>query len=278
MNSSRGNTQVKARGDIESKTHSKTHSKTKGEAQGSAQGIQVIARAADILRVLKTDKEGMSLGQIANRVNLPRSTVQRIVNALITERLVVASASEGGLRLGPEIQSLAMAAKFDVAKSIRPIITELSIVTEETVDLAVLREQRLVFIDQVEGNHRLRTVSAVGEIFPLTDTANGKAVLALMEEAQASVLITEELAARTCLASSVTDVLNDIALVRERGYSLDCDEHTMGISAVGVAFADQAGLLYAISIPVPSQRFADKQQQLIDALLSAVRQAVDIAG
>jgi len=42
-------------------------------------GIQVIARAATILRLLKINRSGLSLGQIAAQVDLPRSTVQRIV-------------------------------------------------------------------------------------------------------------------------------------------------------------------------------------------------------
>ena len=50
-------------------------------------GIQVIARAARILRELENEHDGLSLGQIAKRVGLPRSTVQRIVGALTEEHL-----------------------------------------------------------------------------------------------------------------------------------------------------------------------------------------------
>ncbi|MGI9493370.1 MAG: helix-turn-helix domain-containing protein, partial [Geminicoccaceae bacterium] len=60
---------------------------------GHGQGIQVIARAASILRALGEDTSGMSLGQIADKVGLPRSTVQRIVGALQAERLVISSTS-----------------------------------------------------------------------------------------------------------------------------------------------------------------------------------------
>ena len=50
------------------------------------------------------------------------------------------------------------------------------------MDLAVFRDEHMVFLDQVVGTHRLRTVSAVGEVFPMTDTANGKAALSLFED------------------------------------------------------------------------------------------------
>ena len=245
---------------------------------GSDQGIQVIARAAAILRELKTVSDGLSLGQIAKRVDLPRSTVQRIVNALITERFIVASASEGGLRLGPEIHAMAMAARHDIVELIHPILVSLSHATGETVDLAELRDDKLVFIDQVEGSHRLRTVSAIGEEFPLTDTANGKAVLSMMQEEEAESLIHPELEHRQDTTSGIEKITFDIEQAREFGYSLDLDEHTDGISAIGAAFTDHSGTYYAISIPVPSQRFVQCKHVLVEHLLTAMARARKITG
>ena len=69
--------------------------------------VQVIARAATILRALEDENAGLSLGQIAQRVNLARSTVQRIVAALETEKLVIAATPNGRVRLGPTILRLA---------------------------------------------------------------------------------------------------------------------------------------------------------------------------
>ena len=145
-------------------------------------GIQVIARAAAVLRALKGSPGGLSLGQIADRVGLPRSTVQRIVGALQAERLVITSGGAGGIRLGPELHALAESARFNIAEMIGRMLQDLSRETEETVDLSVLRGNVLVFIDQIPGTQRLRAVSSVGEAFPLTTTANGKACLSLMDE------------------------------------------------------------------------------------------------
>ena len=64
--------------------------------------VQVIARAAAILRALENEAAGLSLGQIAQRVNLARSTVQRIVAALEAEKLVIAASPTGRVRLGPD--------------------------------------------------------------------------------------------------------------------------------------------------------------------------------
>ena len=58
--------------------------------------VQVIARAATILRALEEQPAGLSLGQIAQRVDLARSTVQRIVAALAAEKLLIAASPTKG--------------------------------------------------------------------------------------------------------------------------------------------------------------------------------------
>src|ERR1051325_11211715 len=69
--------------------------------------VQVIARAAHILRALEGEDAGLSLGQIAARVSLARSTVQRIVASLEAEKLVIAASPTGRVRLGPAVRRLA---------------------------------------------------------------------------------------------------------------------------------------------------------------------------
>ena len=228
-------------------------------------GIQVIARAASILRALKDQRDGLSLGQIAERVDLPRSTVQRIVGALQKERLLISAGPERGIRLGPELQSLADGSRINLVELIGPYLRDLSRETEETVDLAVLRGNRLIFLDQIPGTHRLRAVSSVGDVFPLTTTANGKACLALMTDDAMMKVATKEWE-ETGTTRSAKSLLAEIRKVRRTGLAFDEDEHTSGISAIGLAFTDPLGSLYAVSIPVPTARLAVKRAALCDAL------------
>lgn len=230
--------------------------------------IQVISRAADILRVLAQNSTGMSLGQIANRVGLPRSTVQRIVAALNEEGLVLSDGGSGGIRLGPEIHSLAQASAGDLKERMRPVMRDIAARTGETVDLAVLKRGRMHFIDQIEGSQRLRTVSSIGETFPLTTTANGKAALACLDEADAARLVLAELetdGGETRLMS----VLAELAEIRQGALAADEDEHTEGISAIGFALHDATGDVIAISVPVPSSRFARMKAQLSQVMEKA---------
>lgn len=233
-------------------------------SEANASGVQVIARAAAILRCLKNESSGLSLGQIAERVELPRSTVQRIVAALQAEHLLISAASGRGIRLGPAITSLAQAGHIDIAEIFRPYLLDLSRATGETVDLAVMRGRRLIFIDQIPGSHRLRTVSFVGESFPLTNTANGKASLAQLDDEQVRRLLEPDFGEGR--ERELQRLLDDLAEIRKSGIALDVDEHTLGISAVGCALKDVNGDIYAISLPTPSARFAVDRERIIAAL------------
>lgn len=246
------------------------------------QGIQVIARAAAVLRTLKETGESLSLGQIAARVGLPRSTVQRIINALLAERLVMTAAPGSGYRLGPEIQSLATAGRMQITDVVRPYIVALARETGETVDLAEFRHDHMVFVDQIVGTHRLRTVAAVGEEFPLVYSANGKASLALLDDDTVARLAAQEMAASQLGHPRGHSDLNvfmlEIEQIRRQGYAYDLGEHTDGISAVGGAFTDAQGRIHAVSIPVPTHRFVKNQAALTEHLLRTLNRIRAIRG
>lgn len=236
--------------------------------EDNGSGVQVIARAAAILRSLKNESGGLSLGQIAQKVDLPRSTVQRIVGALQAENLVIAATPGRGIRLGPELTSLAQAGHIDIAEFFRPYLVDLSRTTGETVDLAVMRGRRLIFIDQIPGSHRLRTVSFVGESFPLFNTANGKACLALLPDNRIKNMFEAEFGADT--PRDFSRLLAELTNIRREGVAFDIDEHTPGISAVGGAIIDVNGDTYAVSIPTPSIRFAAIREMITDRLKASL--------
>ncbi len=234
--------------------------------------IQVIARAGAILRALENESAGLSLGQIAQRVNLARSTVQRIVAALAAEKLVIAASPMGRVRLGPAILRLAASVHTDFVALVRPFLVRLSHELRETVDLATVKRDHLVFVDQVIGPQRLRTVSAVGESFPLSCTANGKAYLAELDDREIEALLGRRFEARTPnTPTTLAALLADLKAVRRSGVAFDREEHTVGISAAGVALRDLAGSYVAISVPVPTSRFKERAARIAARLLATKR-------
>lgn len=243
------------------------------EGGSERQSIQVISRAASLLRALQDHPDGLSLGELAKRVALPRSTVQRIVDALDREGLVSAASASRGVRLGPALLALAAATRFHLAELARDTLEDIAKACLETVDLSILDHDKAVFIDQVTGSQRLTAVSAVGVAFPLHACANGKAMLAAMSREEFS-RVRKQLplgANTTATIVSLEQLETELDSIRALGVAYDHDEHAEGISAVARAMRSPSGELFAVSIPVPSQRFRKNEKGLTDLLLEHTR-------
>jgi DNA-binding IclR family transcriptional regulator len=150
--------------------------------------------------------------------------------------------------------------------------TRLSDELRETVDLSVIEKDHLIFIDQIVGAQRLRTVSSVGDTFPLYCTANGKAYLAQVDDETVGRLVGRSLKGRTPhTLTKIEALLADLKTARRKGVAFDREEHTIGISAVGVALKDLIGNYVALSVPVPTPRFNTNETRIVDHLLATKR-------
>jgi len=251
-----------------------------GDTEISAgSGIQVIARAASILRALEARPAGLSLAEIAREVGLARSTVQRIVGALAAEDFVAEAQPGRGARVGPGLARIAASLGSSSVELVRPHLRALSEEVGETVDLSVLSGGSAVFVDQIPGRHRLIALSAVGERFPLHCTANGKAMLACFAQQDTAALIDKSVIAHPShRLADRAKLLKEIEAVRRRHLAHDLGEHDVGISALGVATLDCFGRPIAVSIPVPTLRFAKRRDQLAKALVGFRKKLRAIVG
>ncbi|MGO8770403.1 MAG: IclR family transcriptional regulator [Mycobacterium sp.] len=234
-------------------------------------GIQVIARAAEILRLLQAHPGGLSQAEIGERLGMARSTVSRILNALDDEGLVASRGARGPYRLGPEIARMADTVRIGVMMDVHPFMEELSRELGETVDLSILDGDRATFVDQVVSPHRLRAISAVGESFPLHCCANGKALLASLPPVQQAQAVPSRLVRLTANTITTPAALRkELERIRADGVAYDREEQSEGICAVGVVLSGVTDHRVAVSVPVPAQRFYHRESELAQALLDWV--------
>jgi DNA-binding IclR family transcriptional regulator len=231
------------------------------------EGVQVIARAAHIMRLLAESPDGLNLAELTELVGLPRSTVHRIVGALDAEGFVRPAAS-GKLRIGPALIGLAVSSRRDLRHEAARYLERLSHELRETVDLAVLDGGEVLFIDQYASRRLLRVVSEIGARFPLHCTANGKALLADLPREEVLRLLPKTLPTMT--ANTITDrdrLLDELERVRAAGVAYDRQEHNIGLSAVGAAIKDAVGNVAAITVVLPTARFEGNEERIAAALL-----------
>jgi len=233
-------------------------------------GVQSIARAAAVLRALGASHDSLSLGALAVATGLPRSTVQRLVQALQQERLVqVGGPAEPGVRLGPGISELAGAIRVDVVRLARPHLQTLFDAVRETVDLSTAQGAQVRFLDMIVSEQELRVVPRRDAILALHCMANGKALLASLPDQAVARLLGNALLRPTCRSiGSLDALLAELATIRRTGFAYDRQEHSAGVCAVGVPIRAVDGRPYAVSVAVPEQRF--------EAILPAVQAALAV--
>ena len=226
-------------------------------------GIQVLRRAAAALDEIATAPGRLRLVDLHSRLGLAKSTTRRLLVGLM-EIGFAAVDDDGRIILGERLLGLASANAAHITTTFRPTVERVAEETGETVDLSLFRGGQMLFIDQIESPHRLRAVSAVGARFPLFDTANGKAALALLDETELDQLLAPLAADRNARVRAEVDE------VRISGIAFDRDEHTEGISAAGVAGRAAGGNIVAISVPAPTDRFLAHQSRIVAALRRAL--------
>ncbi|MFN8112624.1 MAG: IclR family transcriptional regulator [Solirubrobacterales bacterium] len=241
-------------------------------------GVQAIARAGLVLRALETAPEGIGLADLAVAVELPKSTVHRLLAALAAEDLVELG-PEGTARLGSGLVRLGAATRRGLRFRLAPVMLRLRRELDETVDLAILEGDSVTFVEQFPAPHRLRAVSGVGTSFPAHCTANGKALLAALPDEEVEMLLPARLERFTDRTiTSRSELLAELAEIRVRGVAFDSEEHTEGISAIGAVVSDPAGPAGAISVPIPTQRFADRRDDYAELVRAGAAEGTRLLG
>jgi DNA-binding IclR family transcriptional regulator len=220
----------------------------------------VLRRAAAALDEIAAEPGELRLVDLSERLGLAKSTSRRLLVGLVEVGLASVDA-HGRFSLGERLLGFGTATGAHISAVFRPTIERVARATDgETVDLSILRGQRMLFVDQIESSHRLRAVSAIGVRFPLNVTANGKAALAALDDADAE-------AALSRFSPEIAEGLRrEIAEIRRTAIAFDRDEHTPGISAAAIARRVVGDNVVAISVPTPTERFLEKEQQIIAAL------------
>lgn len=237
-------------------------------------GVQVVRRAAAILRALRDDGSGLTLSEIADRVGLARSTVHRLIAALEEERFVVAASSSRGFLLGSGLATLTVAATRDLIALLHPFLASLSVHLSETVDLAVLEQDSVSIVDRVvAASQTLVVQSHAGALLPAHSTAPGKALLAELSNEEIEALLPPRLARLTpATVTSRAKLLEELDLVRETGIAYVAEETAAGICAISIAVGGSDRAIAAISVLVPITRFDESQRAIVPALRRAAEE------
>ena len=234
----------------------------------------MIESADRVLRVLESFDPGerdVSLGEIAERVALPKSSVHRLLATLIGHGLVERDPATRRYRLGIRLFELGSAAIHErgLHSAAHPALERLSSSTGETCHLAVLSGTEAVYVYKLDGPSSIIMSSRVGGRAPCHATSIGKVLAAWGGEDLFRALSARPLRPYTPNTIATVKAFEaELVRVREQGCALDLEEFEEGLRCVAAPVRDHsARVVAALGVAGPRRRFEDEH---LEALVQMV--------
>ncbi len=220
--------------------------------------VQSLDRALSILDALAVAGDGLSLGDIASRTELAKSTAHRLLSTLEVRGFVSRDGPTGHYRLG--LKNLPQLAP---GPAIHEVLAGLAAASGETANLGALVGRDVMYMDRADSPHALRWQLGVGSRVPAYCSGLGKAILAHLPPDAIRRMLTGRLRAYT--DRTITDpraMRAELTLTRERGYAVDDEEFMEGVRCVAVPVRGVDGSVTAsISLAGPAFRLTGETAQ-----------------
>ncbi|MCM3897668.1 IclR family transcriptional regulator [Gordonia sputi] len=204
--------------------------------------IQSVDRALRVLTVLAGDHR-MSLGQIAERLELPPSTVHGIVRTLLAHRMVVQERDSGRYRLGPAVLTFGNVYldSLELRARIAPWAEDLARRSGLAVRTAVMLIDDVVVVHHQPRLDGSRQMPEVGIVIPAHASALGKAIMAFDAKLTDDILDAD---LRDMTGSTLTDpaaLRATLADVRATGLAESVEEAVLGECELAAVLTDRMG-------------------------------------
>lgn len=220
--------------------------------------IQSIERSIAILRSFTEVEPELRVTELAQRLDLHKSTVSRILATLQKGGLVGQNPESGKYRLGLGLISLAGVAlgRLDVRGVAQPYLNNLVAFTQETVNITVIEGHECVNIERARSPQPIRYEGWIGRRTPLHCTAAGKVLLAHLPTEERSVRLALPLLAYTSKTLTDGEILEDnLSQIRRQGYAIVHEEFEDGFSGIAAPIFNHEGqVVAAVTVSGPTYR------------------------
>lgn len=230
--------------------------------------VKSVSRALDIIAMVSLKKGGLGVTEIANQMDINKSSVYRILSTLVQYGYIEQDIETGRYKLGYAFLTISskLLESIDLRTEAKPYLQLLENETNEVIHLVVFDQGEVVYIEKLEGNELLRMHSRVGKRAPMHCTSVGKAILANLSKAEAIDILKKKGMPRHT-DDTITDLnqfLKELDAVREQGYALDLEENEHGITCIAAPIFDHSGNVYAsVSISGTTERMTKERLNIL---------------
>jgi DNA-binding IclR family transcriptional regulator len=217
--------------------------------------IPVLDRMMDVLGQIERSTAGLTIRELTDALELPRTTVYRILNTLQLHQMVRRD-ERGAYHLGRRLVSLAQTVgparpDLDLAGAAQPFLDRLAADLGEGVKLSVIDPEGVFVLAAAQGRREYALTVAPGQRMPVHAGAASKLLLAHLPEADREVWLARPLPAYT--PRTLTDpkrLRAELARIRRQGWAADRGENGPSIQAFAApVFGGDGRLVAALSVP-----------------------------
>ena len=244
-----------------------------------SESIRAVERALDVLMCFTSQTPELSMTQISELVGINKSTVHRLLATLEGKRFVERDPTTGAYRLGIRLIQMAFLTMEhnDLRRLATPFLHDLCDQYHENVNLSVLDDTDVVYVDVIESAQRIKLAASPGQRLPAFCTASGKAILAFVPEENVKGILERGMSRYTQnTILSQKAFFENIQEARERGFALSEQEFEEGINAIAAPIYNSHGKpIASVSIAGPAYRLT--RERMIEIGSSLVAAANNIA-
>lgn len=240
--------------------------------------VESVDRAMQVLDLLMSQPV-LTLTEVSRRLDVAPSTAHRLLSTMAHRGMVQQDPETRTWRPGRALVELgvSVAGPLDVRRMARPVLEALAAELLETVHLARLDGDHVLFLDTVESTRAARVTDRTGVSLPAHCTASGKVLLARLDREALDRLLPALLPALTPRTrTSRRGLERELATVRRTGHAVNVGESERGLSAVAVAIPlPEERTALSLTVSVPSEHL---RRDEIENIARAARVAAEQLG
>lgn len=223
--------------------------------------VKSLYKALKLLDYFTLDIPERGISELAELSGMLKSTVHNIVTTFEKCGFLEKNTDNSKYRLGIKLLELnnTLYMTNDLRKIVRPYMESICEFCNESVYFGIMTEHEVIYLDTVYPKGTIAGKSIIGIKAPLYCTGIGKAILAYLPDEEVNEVANMGMVPFT--QNTIIDrekLLDDMAQIRKRGYSIDNMEHEYGIKCVAVPIRNiRDKVVAAISVSGPSLRFTD---------------------
>jgi DNA-binding IclR family transcriptional regulator len=235
--------------------------------------MRSVQRTLAIFECFTSERTSLTLQEIATRIRLPKSTTFRLVQSL----------DQAGYLVRLDNQAYCLSFRFtrlaglvkstlDIRQIARPAMAELAEKANETVTLNMVTERHRVCIDVIDTPSPLMSVTKPGERVRLIDGATAKTLMAALPKKELQQALTH---AAKSTGRKRSDLVKELAHIREQGYAVTHGERVLGLTAISAPIEEGEGQVrHCVTVTGPTVRLQPREREIVKLV---ARAAADIS-